>query len=155
MAKTISVVGFVISMIAASWGLFLVTTRDSQRFSQPGNFGLWLTIGASVVACIGGGLVFYFFLRHEKDKSSHPPLASSGPTSQSASLPSDSSPRQSFDIRRWEQLNPWLIEGQADDRMIMIGSAGDSKASSSSVRRSTARRNHQMMYKKWSQARHE
>ena len=155
MGKTISVVVFVMSTIAAGWGLFLVTSRDSHRFSQAGNFVLWLTIGASVVACIGGGLVFYFFLRHEKDESSHPVLASSGPTSQSARLPSESTPRQSFDITRWEQLNPWLIEGQADDRMIMIGSASDSNGSSSSVRRSSARRTHQMMYKKWSQARHE
>jgi hypothetical protein len=59
-----------------------------------------------------------------------------------------------FDIKQWEKLNPWLFEGQADDRMPMLGAAGDSNVSLS-VRRSTARRTHQMMYKKWSQARHD
>jgi len=59
-----------------------------------------------------------------------------------------------FDSVRWEQLNPWLLEGQADDRTPMDGSV---KASGEtlSVQRATARRRHQAMFKKWSQARHD
>ena len=57
-----------------------------------------------------------------------------------------------FDSVRWEQLNPWLLEGQADDRTPMDGSV---KASGEtlSVQRATARRRHQAMFKKWSQTR--
>jgi len=59
-----------------------------------------------------------------------------------------------FDSVRWEQLNPWLLEGQADDRTPMDGSV---KASGQtlSVQRALARRRHQAMFKKWSQARHD
>jgi hypothetical protein len=66
----------------------------------------------------------------------------------------ESTTAEPFDITRWEQLNPWLKEGQADDRMPMHGSAGDGNGSLS-VRRSNARRTHQLMYKEWSQARHD
>ena len=57
-----------------------------------------------------------------------------------------------FDPRRWAQLNPWLSEGQADDRTPMNGSVKDS-GGTPSVQRSFARRSHQAMFKKWSQAR--
>jgi hypothetical protein len=65
------------------------------------------------------------------------------------------SPAQSeFDPVRWAQLNPWLSEGQADDRIPMNGSVKDS-GGPPSVQRSFARRSHQEMFKKWSQARHD
>ena len=153
MWKTISIVAFVISTIAASRGLFLISSRDSEG-SQAGGFELWLTIGVSVFACICAGLVFFLFLRHDKNKSSHLPVASQGPATQSSRFLTESIAPQPFDMRRWEQRNPWLIEGQADDRMLMLGSAAGGNGITSE-RRSTARRTHQMMYKKWSQARHE
>ena len=56
-----------------------------------------------------------------------------------------------FDPIRWARLNPWL-EGQADDRTPMDGSVKDS-GETPSVQRSFARRSHQAMFKKWSQAR--
>jgi hypothetical protein len=59
-----------------------------------------------------------------------------------------------FDSVRWAQLNPWLVEGQADDRMPMNGSVKDS-GGTPSVQRSVARRCHQAMFKRWSQARHD
>ena len=59
-----------------------------------------------------------------------------------------------FDANRWAQLNPWLSEGQADDRIPMDGSVKDS-SETPSVQRSFARRSHQVMFKKWSQARHD
>ena len=59
-----------------------------------------------------------------------------------------------FEPIRWAQLNPWLSEGQPDDRTPMNGSVKDS-GGTPSVQRSFARRSHQVMYKKWSQARHD
>jgi len=58
-----------------------------------------------------------------------------------------------FDPIRWALLNPWLSEGQPDDRTQMNGSVEDS-GETPSVQRSFARRTHQSMFKKWSQARH-
>ena len=57
-----------------------------------------------------------------------------------------------FDPIRWARLNPWLSEGQADDRTPMNGSVTDS-GGPPSVQRSFARRSHQIMFKKWSQTR--
>ncbi|HSE22163.1 MAG TPA: hypothetical protein VLB68_10910 [Pyrinomonadaceae bacterium] len=63
-------------------------------------------------------------------------------------------PQAEFDPVRWAQLNPWLSEGQADDRTPMNGSVTDS-GETPSGQRAFARRSHQMMFKKWSQARHD
>jgi hypothetical protein len=60
--------------------------------------------------------------------------------------------RTEFDPIRWALLNPWLSEGQPDDRIPMNGSVKDS-GGPPSVQRSFARRSHQAMFKKWSQAR--
>lgn len=63
------------------------------------------------------------------------------------------SPTQAtFDPLRWALLNPWLSEGQPDDRTPMNGSVKDS-GGPPSVQRSFARRTRQAMFKKWSQAR--
>jgi len=59
-----------------------------------------------------------------------------------------------FDPMRWAQLNPWLSEGQQDDRTPMDGSVKDS-GGPPTVQRSFARRSHQTMFKKWSQTRHD
>ena len=59
-----------------------------------------------------------------------------------------------FDPIRWALLNPWLSEGQPDDRIPMNGSVKDS-GGPPSIQRSFARRSHQAMFKKWSQARRE
>ena len=59
-----------------------------------------------------------------------------------------------FDPIRWAHLNPWLSEGQADDRTPMNGSVKNS-GEAPSVQRAFARRSHQAMFKKWSQARHD
>ena len=59
-----------------------------------------------------------------------------------------------FDQARWALANPWLSEGQADDRRPMNNSVEDSDRTPS-ARRAFARRSHQLMFKKWSQAKHE
>ena len=64
------------------------------------------------------------------------------------------SPTQEFDPVRWALLNPWLSEGQPDDRTPMNGSVKNS-GGTPSEQRSFARRSHQAMFKKWSQARHD
>ena len=60
--------------------------------------------------------------------------------------------RAEFDPVAWALLNPWLSEGQPDDRTPMNGSVKES-GGTPSVQRSFARRSHQAMFKKWSQAR--
>jgi hypothetical protein len=56
--------------------------------------------------------------------------------------------------RRWALANPWLAEGQADDRTPMDGSVKDI-VGPPSEQRAFARRRHQLMFKEWSQARHD
>lgn len=73
---------------------------------------------------------------------------------QSASGEPNSLTQAQFDPIRWALLNPWLSEGQADDRIPMNGSVEDS-GGPLSVQRSFARKTHQAMFKKWSQARHD
>jgi len=71
-------------------------------------------------------------------------------TNGEANLPTQSE----LDSVRWAQQNEWLLEGQADDRTPMNGSVKDS-GGPPSVQRSFARRSHQVMFKKWSQTRHD
>ena len=71
---------------------------------------------------------------------------------QDAKSETDSPTQAKFDPMRWALLNPWLSQGQPDDRTPMNGSVRDS-GGTPSVQRSFARRSHQAMFKKWSQAR--
>ncbi len=73
---------------------------------------------------------------------------------QIAERETDSPKQAEFDLKRWLLLNPWLSEGQPDDRTPMNGSVRDS-GGTPSAQRSFARRSHQAMFKKWSQARNE
>ena len=59
-----------------------------------------------------------------------------------------------FDSEDWARQRPGLLEGQADDRTPMDGSAV-AGGGSPSERRSTARRAHQVKFKEWSKARHD
>ena len=59
-----------------------------------------------------------------------------------------------FDPIKWELANPWLVEGQPDDRMQANGAVAPI-GGTSAERRSFARRSHQLMFKKWSQDRHD
>ena len=71
---------------------------------------------------------------------------------QNAKVETNSPIQAEFDPIRWALLNPWLSEGQPDDRTPMNGSVKES-GGPPSVQRSFARRSHQAMFKKWSQAR--
>jgi hypothetical protein len=57
-----------------------------------------------------------------------------------------------FDPTTWVLANPWLSEGQSDDRTPMNGTVEKSDRTRS-PRRAFARRSHQLMFKKWSQER--
>jgi hypothetical protein len=73
---------------------------------------------------------------------------------QDANVETNSPTQTEFDPVRWAQLNPWLSEGQADDRKPMNGSVTQDTQTPPG-RRAFARRSHQAMFKKWSQSRHD
>ena len=73
---------------------------------------------------------------------------------QNAKGEANSPTQPEFDPIRWALLNPWLSEGQPDDRRPMNGAVKDS-GGTPSVQRAFARRTYQAMFKKWSQARHD
>lgn len=68
--------------------------------------------------------------------------------------PSRSSVPSSIEVSRWNFINNWQVEDQADDRGLTFGAVAE-RAGSSSERRSFARRSHQRSFKIWSQARHD
>lgn len=65
-----------------------------------------------------------------------------------------SSSREASTTSRWAFINSWKVNPQADDRAQALGTVA-SDAASPSARRSTARRKHQVMFKEWSQDRHD
>lgn len=152
-----AVVGLLVMAIVFSRELFLFTAfRDPQGFPDPqgGRYHLWLSLIAAVIACIAGALMVYFFGRHGSNESFQPPSA---PRRPAIAVPGEYSTANSaapvpFDTRQWAQLNPWLSEGQSNDRRPMDGSVADSVGTSSG-QRTLARESHQLKFKKWSQAR--
>ncbi|MGH9971443.1 MAG: hypothetical protein ACREBG_27115 [Pyrinomonadaceae bacterium] len=154
-----ALVGLVVMAIVASWQLSLFAAfRDPPGLTstQGGRSHLWLAFSAGITACIAGGLMFYFYLRHERNKWSKvstPPVGTLLTAIRDNPLNNSVTPAP-FDATRWAELNPWLAEGQADDRRPMNGSVADS-SETPSVQRAFARRSHQIMFKKWSQARHD
>ncbi len=61
---------------------------------------------------------------------------------------------ESPDPLHWAIINAWKVEPQSDDRVPVCGNV-DPSIAPPSVRRSSARRKHQAMFKEWSQGRHE
>ena len=149
-----ALVGLLLMGLVASWELFsFVVIRDPSGLSTPGSH-LSRAAFAAIAACVAGGLMAYFWSRHEKNKWA---TVESSPVDRlftaSARNPSNSS-NWPFDARRWALANSWLAEGQADDRLPMDGSVTDS-GETQSGQRAFARRTHQSRFKKWSQARHD
>lgn len=152
-----AVVGLAVVAIVVSRQLFLFAVfRNPQGLlDSQGSYSLWLAI-AAVIACIAGALMFAVLGRHNRNERSQALKAPLGRAiAATGDYPAANSPAPvPLDAIRWAQLNPWLSEGQADDRRPMLGTDGD-KSGSLSARRSSTRRSHQVMYKKWSQARHD
>jgi len=144
----------VLTAIVFSRQLFLFTAfRDPQGVDPLGaRYHLWLSLGAAVIACIAGALMFYFFRRQDSNESSQPRSTSRG---RAIAVPTTTSPAPvPYDPGQWAQLNPWLSEGQSNDRRPMDGSVAE-KGVTPSGQRTLARESHQLKFKKWSQARHD
>ena len=152
----VALVGVALMAVVASWEILLfVGMRDPSGLNAKGDrTHLWLAAIACVTACVAAGLMFRFFSRHEKNKWSKVVMTPTGPRlSILGGNPFINSPSL-FDAKRWSLGNAWLSEGQADDRMPMDGSVQD-RGETPPGQRSFARRTHQLMFKKWSQARHD
>ena len=57
-------------------------------------------------------------------------------------------------LSHWAFINDWKVEPQSDDRTPMFGAVALSTAAPA-THRSSARRKHQVMFKEWSQDRHD
>lgn len=151
-----AVVGLVAMLLVASRQLFLfIVMKDPSGLSVAGEVPhLWLAAMAGAIACVASGLMFYFFNRHENNKWSKVVMTPTGPlfTTGTINRATLTVPAP-FNPRRWAFANSWLVK-QPDDRTPMDGSVRNS-GQTPSGQRSFARRNHQLMFKKWSQERHE
>jgi len=153
-----ALVALLLMACVVSWELFLFAVkRDPSGLSTGGGRShLWLALGAVITACIAGSLMFRFFGRHERIKWSKVESTPAGPQLDALggnpfiNLPA----RVPFDAERWALANAWLSEGQADDRLPMDRAVRDS-GETHSGQRAFARRAHQLMFKKWSQERHD
>jgi hypothetical protein len=153
-----ALVGLLFMAFVVSWQVFLfVLKRDPAGVNTEGGIPhLWLALGAGIIACIAGSLMFRFHGRHEKTKWFKVELTPTGPllaTLGGNQLINSPAPVL-FDAEHWALANPWLSEGQADDRMPIAGSVAHS-GQTPSGQRTFARRTHQLMFKRWSQARHD
>ena len=153
-----ALIGMVLMAVVASRELFLfvVMRHPSGLSTAAGRFDLWMGSVAGITACIAGGLMSYFFSRHEKIKWSKVEMTPTGPllTALGGNAFINSPASVPFDAKRWPLANAWLPAAQADDRTPMDGSVTDS-GQTASGQRAFARRTHQLMFKKWSQARHD
>jgi hypothetical protein len=152
-----ALVALLLMACVVSWELFLFAVkRDPSGASTGGGRShLWLALGAVITACIAGSLMFRFFGRHERIKWSKVELTPTGPLFTALGNVVRHPPaRVPFDAERWALANAWLSEGRADDRIPMDRSVRD-RGETPSGQRAFARRTHQLMFKKWSQERHD
>lgn len=155
-----ALVGLLVMAIVASRQLFLfAASRDPSGLldSQGGRYHLGLAIGVSVLASFAGILMFLFFVRYDRDRRLKAPQAKifSEPLTRIGHNSHAGAPEpDTADITPWVLANQWLSEGQADDRPPMDGSAKGSGESPPGQRAFT-RQSHQVMFKKWSQVRHD
>jgi hypothetical protein len=143
--------------VVASRELFLfVVARDPLGLNTArGSSHLWLAAAAGITACAAFALMSYVFSRQGKNKWSKVEMTPTGPPLTIVSLSLLNSPASApFDPIRLALANLWLPQGQADDRMQMNGSVTES-GETPPGQRAFARRTHQLMFKKWSQARHD
>ena len=157
MSKFVAALVAVLALaIISSRQLFMyVVTSDPAGLTTEGRSHLWWALGAAIAAGLAGLLMFRFFGLHEKVKWSKVQLTPTGPLLTLGGNPFINSPAKApFNAKGWALANPWLSEGQSDDRIPMDGSVGNS-GETSSGQRAFARRTHQSMFRKWSQARHD
>ena len=77
----IALVGFVAMLLVASRQLFLFVVMNDQSGLSivGGDSHLWLAAIAGLIACVAGGLMFFFFDRHENNKWSKVLMTPTGP----------------------------------------------------------------------------
>ena len=143
--------GLLLMAFIVSWEFFLFVVGEAGARSH-----LWLALGAGILACITASLMFGFISRYEKTKWSKVEMTPTGPllTALGGNAFINLPPSVPFDAQRRALGNAWLTEGQADDRTPTDGSVADS-GETASRQRAFARRTHQLMFKKWSEARHD
>jgi len=149
-----ALIGLLAMAIVVSRQLFLFAAFRNPVGSPAALSHLWISLGAGIAACISGILMFHFFSRHEKQKWSKvgmPPPATL-PTPLTINRVS-SQALTAFDAKHWALANSWLVK-QPDDEIPMDGSVRDI-GGTPSEQRAFARRTHQLMFKKWSQDRHD
>jgi len=148
-----AIVGLLVTALLASRQLFLFAlTSERSSLSGKGTFNLWLAAVAGIAACVAAALMFFFFKSREEGKWSGVEMTPSKPLmSPAVPDPSNLHSPAPFDPVAWALANPWLTEGQADDRRQMNGSVTES-GQTPPGQRQFARRTHQLMFKKWSQA---
>jgi len=151
----IALVGLVAMLLVASRQLFLFVVMEdpSGLRIDGGNSHLWLAATAGVIACVAGGLMFFFFGRHENNKWFKVVMTPTGPLLTPLAVNLATLPAWAPFNARWALANSSLVK-QPDDRTPVDGSVRDSGRTSSG-QRSFARRPHQLMFKKWSQERHD
>ena len=147
-----AVIGLLVMAVVASRQLFLFTAGDTLGVDSPGGrYHLWLAVGSGIAASIAGALMFHIFLRRQSLALSHIARTPIG-----TQLPVRRGKRSKTSVSsiHWPRENPWLSEGQPDDRTPMDGSVAES-GGPASAQLALARQSHQIMFKKWSQARHD
>ena len=146
-----ALIALLLMAFIVSWEFFLFVVGRAAARSH-----LWLALGAGISACLAGSLMFRFFSRYERTKWSKVEMTPTGPllTALGGNAFINSPAFVPFDAERWALANAWIAKGQADDRTPMDGSVADS-GETGSGQRAFARRTHQLMFKKWSQARHD
>jgi hypothetical protein len=149
-------VALLLMALIASRQLFLFTVfSDPAALSTAAERShLWLAAIAGLTACTAGAFMFYFFSRHETNKWSKVAMTPTGPRDLIALNALNPLARAPFNAARWAVANPWLSEGEPDDRTPMDSSARNIGVPPSEQRAFT-RQTHQLMFKKWSQARHD
>jgi len=154
----VALVGLLSMAFIIGWELFLfVVMRDPTGASTGrGRAHGWLALGAGITACIAGSLMFRVFGRHEKVKWSKVELTPTGPllTALGGNPFINPPALVPFDAKGWALTNTWLSEGQGNDR-VQVDGAVKSSGETPSGQRAFARRTHQLMFKKWSQERHD
>ena len=146
-----AVIGLLVMAVVASRQLFLFTVGDTLGLdSQGGRYHLWLAVGSGIAASIAGALMFHIFFRRQSM------LSNLTRTPIETLLPVRRGKRSKTSVSsiHWPRENSWLSEGQPDDRMPMDGSVAES-GGPASAQLALARQSHQIMFKKWSQARHD
>lgn len=148
--------GLILMAIVAIWQLSLYANLKARSDSslQVNKTHLWLGAIAVVSSCFAIGLMTYFLGRLGTTEWPTREMTG-GPTA----IPLNVSTltlikAQPFDALRWARANQWLGDGQADDRVPVDGSVA-ANGDAPSGQRSFARRCHQLMFKKWSQERHD